>query len=300
MSTATLDRPRSRPAARSNFSGTISDPAALPAAGPNHVAAVGFTAFGAAGKRLRRQRPKGLPRRGCARRIRRLHHGQPGPARALWPGLQHQPWGRRHLESRDVPSAHRGGGDPHRHPPHPRRRGNRPHRADRLDRDRPLRQPERGADAVASRRRSPPARLARPGLLTTEIPAAGSLAFGAALAGSGLVFTAVAAVAAQLSPSARFARGSAFAVLGTAFTLRAVGDAGSGTLSWLSPLGWSLQVRPYAGDHFWVLLLHLATTAVLTAVAYRLLAGRDVGRRAHRRARRARHGRAGHCAASPG
>jgi len=115
------------------------------------------------------------------------------------------------------------------------------------------------------------------GLLGTDIPATGSLAFGAALAGSGLVFTAVAAVAAQLSPSARVARGIAFGALGTAFTLRAVGDAGSGTLSWLSPLGWSLQVRPYAGDRWWVLLLHLATTAVLTVIAYRLLAGRDVG-----------------------
>jgi ABC-2 type transport system permease protein len=115
------------------------------------------------------------------------------------------------------------------------------------------------------------------GLLTTPVPRGGSLAFGAALAGSGLVFTAVAAVAAQLSPSARFARGAAFAALATAFTLRAIGDAGSGKLSWLSPLGWSLQVRPYAGDRWWVLLLHLATAAVLTAVAYRLLAGRDVG-----------------------
>jgi len=115
------------------------------------------------------------------------------------------------------------------------------------------------------------------GLLTTDIPRGGSLAFGAALAGSGLVFTAVAAVAAQLSPSARFARGAAFAALAAAFTLRAIGDAGDGRLSWLSPLGWSLQVRPYAGDHWWVLLLHLATTAALTLVAYRLLAGRDVG-----------------------
>jgi ABC-2 type transport system permease protein len=115
------------------------------------------------------------------------------------------------------------------------------------------------------------------GLLSTDIPSGGSVAFGAALAGSGLVFTAVAGVAAQLSPSARFARGVAFAVLAAAFTLRAIGDAGSGKLSWLSPLGWSLQVRPYAGDHWWVLLLHLTTAAVLTAVAYRLLAGRDVG-----------------------
>jgi ABC-2 type transport system permease protein len=119
--------------------------------------------------------------------------------------------------------------------------------------------------------------LGAAGLLGTSVPAGGSLAFGAALACSGLVFTAVAAVAAQLSASARFARGAAFAVLATAFTLRAVGDAGSPTLSWLSPLGWSLQVRPYAGDRWWVLLLHLATTLLLTALAYQLLARRDVG-----------------------
>lgn len=115
------------------------------------------------------------------------------------------------------------------------------------------------------------------GLLTTDVAAAGSCAFGAALAASGLVFTAVAAVAAQLSPSARFARGAAFAVLGAAFTVRAVGDAGSGALSWLSPLGWSLQVRPYAAERWWVLLLHLTATAALTWLAYRLAARRDVG-----------------------
>jgi ABC-2 type transport system permease protein len=115
------------------------------------------------------------------------------------------------------------------------------------------------------------------GLLTTDVPPGGSLAFCAALTGSGLVFTAVAAVAAQLSPSARVARGFGFAVLGVAFTLRAVGDAGSGAWSWFSPLGWSLQVRPFAGDRWWVLLLHVAITVVLTVVAYRLLAGRDVG-----------------------
>ena len=115
------------------------------------------------------------------------------------------------------------------------------------------------------------------GLLTTDVPAAGSLAFGLALAGSGLVFSAVAAVAAQLSTGARTARGIAFGALGLAFALRAVGDASSGVLSWFSPLGWSLQVRPYAGERWWVLLLHLATTIVLTAAAYLLLSRRDVG-----------------------
>lgn len=115
------------------------------------------------------------------------------------------------------------------------------------------------------------------GLLTTGVPAAGSFAFGAALAGSGLVFGALAAVAAQLSASARAARGTAFAVLGAAFTIRAVGDAGSGALSWLSPLGWSLQVRPYAGDRWWVLTLHLVTAVALSWLAYRLASHRDVG-----------------------
>jgi ABC-2 type transport system permease protein len=119
--------------------------------------------------------------------------------------------------------------------------------------------------------------LGAAGLLGTSVAAYGSLAFGATLACSGLVFTAVAAVTVQLSTSARFARGAAFAVLATAFVLRAAGDAGLPALSWLSPLGWSLQVRPYAGDRWWVLLLHLATTGLLTALAYRLLAGRDVG-----------------------
>jgi polyether ionophore transport system permease protein len=90
--------------------------------------------------------------------------------------------------------------------------------------------------------------IATVSLLTTDVPRSGSLAFGLALACSGLVFTALAAVAAQLGTSARTARGIAFAALGTFFALRAVGDAGSGELSWFSPLGWSLQVRPYAGD----------------------------------------------------
>jgi ABC-2 type transport system permease protein len=116
-------------------------------------------------------------------------------------------------------------------------------------------------------------------LLPQDIPASGSLAFGLALACTGLVFTAVAAVTAQLSTSARFARGAAFGVLAAAFTVRAVGDAGSQAefLSWLSPLGWALQVRPYAGDRLPVLLLPLFLTAALVATAYALLARRDVG-----------------------
>ncbi|MQY28589.1 ABC transporter permease [Nocardia aurantia] len=114
------------------------------------------------------------------------------------------------------------------------------------------------------------------------VPGDGALAFGLAEAASGIVFAAVAAVAAQLSASARTARGYAFAVLAVTYTLRAVGDARAADgptspLVWLSPQGWSLQVRPYAGDRWWVLLLHVALTAALIAVAYALLRRRDLG-----------------------
>lgn len=115
------------------------------------------------------------------------------------------------------------------------------------------------------------------GLLKTDVPVLGSLAFSCALAASGLVFAAVAAVAAQLSASARVARGTAFALLGVAFTLRAVGDASGSELSWASPLGWSLLVRPYAGDRFGVLALHLTLTVALVVLAYQLQGSRDVG-----------------------
>ncbi|GJF15722.1 tetronasin ABC transporter integral membrane protein [Mycolicibacterium cyprinidarum] len=121
--------------------------------------------------------------------------------------------------------------------------------------------------------------LGTAGLLTLDIPATGSVTFGAALAYSGLVFVGVAAVAAQSSASARFARGAAFSVLAVSFTLRAVGDAGTRAefLSWLSPLGWSLQTRPFAGDRLWVLGLHVTLAAGLIGLAYWLLGRRDVG-----------------------
>ncbi|OBA67666.1 ABC transporter permease [Nocardia sp. 852002-20019_SCH5090214] len=119
-------------------------------------------------------------------------------------------------------------------------------------------------------------------IASAGVPFDGSLAFGAALGASGIVFAAVAAVAAQLSASARLARGIALAVLAVTFTLRAIGDARAGDgptdiLTWLSPQGWSLQVRPFAGDRWWVLLLHAVTTVVLVAVAYTLLRRRDMG-----------------------
>ncbi|MGY6500634.1 MAG: ABC transporter permease [Acidimicrobiales bacterium] len=109
------------------------------------------------------------------------------------------------------------------------------------------------------------------------LPALGSMAFGAAVAGAGLVFAAIAAVAAQITSSSRAALGSACAALGLAFALRAIGDIGDGTLSWLSPIGWAQSVRPWADERWWVLALLLLTAAALVATAYVLESRRDLG-----------------------
>ncbi|MGW0637796.1 ABC transporter permease [Nocardia salmonicida] len=114
-------------------------------------------------------------------------------------------------------------------------------------------------------------------LMTTDLPVAGSVAFGAALAASGVVWGAVAAVAAQVSTGARLARGIALGALGAAFAVRAVGDAGNGVLSWFSPLGWCLQIRPFADERWWVLVPLAALGAGATLLAYRLLRTRDIG-----------------------
>jgi polyether ionophore transport system permease protein len=113
------------------------------------------------------------------------------------------------------------------------------------------------------------------------LPVAGSVVAGLAWVAVGMAFAAITAVIVQLTTSARTARGIASAVLGAVFVLRAVGDTaeagGPRWLSWLSPIGWSQQFRPYAGNRWWVLLITLAFTVVVSAGAYVLVARRDMG-----------------------
>jgi ABC-2 type transport system permease protein len=92
------------------------------------------------------------------------------------------------------------------------------------------------------------------GMLGLGLPATGSVAFGLAVAAAGWTFAAVGAVAAPLTEGAGAARGLALGALGLAYVLRAAGDTAAGSggglgwLSWLSPIGWAQQARPYAGD----------------------------------------------------
>ncbi|RLL67670.1 ABC transporter permease [Streptomyces sp. Z26] len=105
----------------------------------------------------------------------------------------------------------------------------------------------------------------------------GSLLYGAAHTAVGLVFAAVAGITAQVSQFSRGASGMALAAIGAAYALRAAGDVGNATLSWLSPIGWAQRTYVYVDDRWWPLLPALALAAAATAVAYRLSTRRDVG-----------------------
>ena len=110
-------------------------------------------------------------------------------------------------------------------------------------------------------------------------PVVGSLAFGGAMAGCGLVFAGVAAIAAQLAESARTAVGIAAAALAVGYGLRAVGDVSDSLhwLTWLSPQGWANHVEPYSADNLWVLGLFVLATIGALIVAGLLLERRDLG-----------------------
>ncbi|QNG19705.1 anibiotic ABC transporter [Rhodococcus triatomae] len=125
-------------------------------------------------------------------------------------------------------------------------------------------------------------------LVALGLPMSGSLVTGASMAAAGIAFAAVAAVAAQVTGSARTANGLAGAVLGAAFLLRALGDMSgevvdggirvvSGWMSWLSPIGWAQQMRPFDDDQWWILALFAVFVAVTSVIAYTLTERRDLG-----------------------
>ncbi len=116
------------------------------------------------------------------------------------------------------------------------------------------------------------------GMIALGTGVAGSLAFAAAMASAGTVATVLAVITAQLTERSRGATVIAAVVLGLAYLIRFVAD-GSGLLGlrWLTFTGWSHLVAPYGGEHWAVLLLPLAVSAIGVGIAARMADRRDLG-----------------------
>ena len=115
------------------------------------------------------------------------------------------------------------------------------------------------------------------GLAGLGLPAVGCVAFGLSVAAVGLVFAGITAVTAQVTENTRVASGLAGLAVGVAYAVRAVGDVGGGTLSWLSPIGWGQKVRPFAGEQWWPLAVPALFLAACLWLAAFLASRRDLG-----------------------
>ena len=120
------------------------------------------------------------------------------------------------------------------------------------------------------------------------LPVGGSVAIGAATGAAGLAFAGIGAVTAQVTQGSRAANGLAGAALGLSFLLRAVGDS-TGSVdesgvrvtsswpSWLTPIGWAQQVRPFDTDNWWVFAIFAVFLVATVWLAYALTGRRDHG-----------------------
>ncbi|WP_367281329.1 ABC transporter permease [Planococcus shenhongbingii] len=105
----------------------------------------------------------------------------------------------------------------------------------------------------------------------------GSLLYGSALGATGLIFSAITAVFAQLSQNSRSTISLSIAVLLFAYAVRAIGDIGNEALSWTSPLGWILRSEVYVQNIWWPIWLTVAAAFLLSLLALYLNSIRDLG-----------------------
>ncbi|HZQ80942.1 MAG TPA: hypothetical protein VFB25_03075 [Gaiellaceae bacterium] len=113
-----------------------------------------------------------------------------------------------------------------------------------------------------------------------RLPLGASVFLAAASLSPALVFVGAGCCVSQLAAGRRVALELGTVLVLAAYLLRVVGDVAGGArfALWLTPLGWAEQMRPFAQPRPWLLVLPLATGAVLIAVAAEASARRDVGR----------------------
>ncbi|KAB2333063.1 ABC transporter permease [Cytobacillus depressus] len=105
----------------------------------------------------------------------------------------------------------------------------------------------------------------------------GSLLYGAALGATGIFFTAITALFAQLTVTSRGAVGFSITILLLAYFIRAIGDVSNETLSAVSPLSWVLRSEVYVKNDWWLIVLTIGVAMILLVLSLCLNAIRDLG-----------------------
>jgi ABC-2 type transport system permease protein len=116
-------------------------------------------------------------------------------------------------------------------------------------------------------------------LVALDVPVGGSLLFGLGLAGVGVTFVGVGAVAAQLLDMRRRAVGAGTGVLGLLFLVRMLGNSND-ERAWLlnvTPFGWLDRLEPFTAARWELLLLFAAAPLLLGGVAVLERGARDTG-----------------------
>jgi ABC-2 type transport system permease protein len=120
------------------------------------------------------------------------------------------------------------------------------------------------------------AALALLGLLVAGL-GTGSLWYSAALLLQLLAMAGLGLVVAEITTDGQGAHGLGLAVLGVMFVVRAVVDTADLGATWLSPLGWFAEARPFGDPLVWPLVAYALLTTGLVAVAATLNLRRDLG-----------------------
>lgn len=116
------------------------------------------------------------------------------------------------------------------------------------------------------------------GFLLGGLPAGGAAYLALATVAPAAVFVGVGALVSQFAATRRVALEMGMALVVVALLVRVVADtaSGAGWLRWATPLGWSEEMRPFAGAHPLVALLPILVTVLLLYLARRLAMRRDL------------------------
>jgi ABC-2 type transport system permease protein len=114
-------------------------------------------------------------------------------------------------------------------------------------------------------------------LAAVGVPGPAAILYAASLGALALCFTGVALLAAQGVSHAKGVYAAGLGVLVLAYLVRGAGDALHLWVTWLSPLGWAEETRPFGDRRWWPLVLPLGMAVGCLAAGVVAAGHRDVG-----------------------